>query len=203
LMMDDPSITMEEYIKLQAEKAQRRDYPAIVYNDALTSNENISSEPTVSNYDAIKTDFDFSISFSDSKDEDYTFICNKDSFSYKLIPVNDLKPELILKELRLMKIIRTNGINEVDEPWSENRVTYEICDHICEPFHFKNGKAKWATCNSNNEGFCNGGELPGMAVPAPVQAPQPPSAATPTRTMAQRLSRLEEEVHSLCGDMGE
>ncbi|GJV62699.1 hypothetical protein Tco_1473527 [Tanacetum coccineum] len=72
-MMDDPNITMEEYIKVQAEKAQRRgrtfnwetatygkyycddldfftdleaDYPAIVYNDALTSNENVSSEPT-------------------------------------------------------------------------------------------------------------------------------------------------------------
>ncbi|GJR17862.1 hypothetical protein Tco_0966389 [Tanacetum coccineum] len=52
--------------------------------------------------------------------------------------------------------------NEVDEPWSKNGVTYEICDHICEPFRFKNGKAKWATCNSNNEGFFNGGELPGM-----------------------------------------
>ncbi|GJY05771.1 hypothetical protein Tco_0371711 [Tanacetum coccineum] len=50
-MMDDPNITMEEYIKLQAEKAQRRDfeaeYPAIVYNDELTSNENVSSEPTI------------------------------------------------------------------------------------------------------------------------------------------------------------
>ncbi|GKA70280.1 hypothetical protein Tco_0776344 [Tanacetum coccineum] len=24
--------------------------------------------------------------------------------------------------------------NEVDEPWSDNGVPYEICDHICEPF---------------------------------------------------------------------
>ncbi|GJS49898.1 hypothetical protein Tco_0600019 [Tanacetum coccineum] len=73
-MMDDPNITMEEYIKLQAKKAQRHgrtfnwetttygksycddldfftyfeaDYLAIVYNDALTSNENVSSEPTI------------------------------------------------------------------------------------------------------------------------------------------------------------
>ncbi|GJW30595.1 hypothetical protein Tco_0047470 [Tanacetum coccineum] len=45
-MMDDPNITMEEYIKLQAKKAQRRDYPAIGYDDALTSNENVSPEPT-------------------------------------------------------------------------------------------------------------------------------------------------------------
>ncbi|GJT45083.1 hypothetical protein Tco_0953798 [Tanacetum coccineum] len=34
--------------------------------------------------------------------------------------------------------------------------------HICEPFRFKNGKAKWPTYNSNDEGFCNGGELPRM-----------------------------------------
>ncbi|GJV78544.1 hypothetical protein Tco_1514414 [Tanacetum coccineum] len=72
--MDDPNITMEEYIKLQAGKAQRRgrtfnwetatygkiycdnldfftdfeaNFPAIVDNDALTSNENVSPEPTL------------------------------------------------------------------------------------------------------------------------------------------------------------
>ncbi|GJT33695.1 reverse transcriptase domain-containing protein [Tanacetum coccineum] len=73
-MMDDSNITVEEYIKLQAEKGQRCgqtfnwetatygktycddldfftifevDFPAIVYNDALTSNENVSSELTI------------------------------------------------------------------------------------------------------------------------------------------------------------
>nr|GEU90069.1 hypothetical protein [Tanacetum cinerariifolium] len=109
LMMDDPSITMEEYIKLQAKKAQRRDYPAIVYNDALTSNENVSSEPTISIYDAIKTNFDFSISFSDFEDEDYTFLCNKDSFSCKLLLVNDLKlkPEFILEFFSICSMTNT------------------------------------------------------------------------------------------------
>ncbi|GKC39719.1 zinc finger, CCHC-type containing protein [Tanacetum coccineum] len=118
--MDDPNITMEEYIQLMADKARGRDqtfnwetatygkvycedldsftdfetdFPAIVYNDASTSNQNVSSEPTVSIYNAIKSDIDFHISFSDSEDEDYTFIYNKDSSSYKLIPANDLKPE--------------------------------------------------------------------------------------------------------------
>ncbi|GJZ73599.1 hypothetical protein Tco_0637745 [Tanacetum coccineum] len=52
--------------------------------------------------------------------------------------------------------------NEVGEPWSKDGVPYEICDHICEPFCFKNGKTKWPTCNSNEDGFRNGGELPGM-----------------------------------------
>ncbi|GJW54203.1 hypothetical protein Tco_0098288 [Tanacetum coccineum] len=69
------------------------DFLAIVYNDASTSNQNVSSEPTVCIYNAIKSDIDFYISFSDSEDEDYTFIYNKDSSSYTLIPANDLKPE--------------------------------------------------------------------------------------------------------------
>ncbi|GJY31771.1 hypothetical protein Tco_0415266 [Tanacetum coccineum] len=120
--MDDPNITIEEYIQLMADKARGRDktfnwetamygevyckdldsfidfetnFPAIVYNDTSTSNQNVSSEPTVSIYNAIKSDIDFHISFSDSdsEDEDYTFIYNKDSSSYKLIHSNDLKPE--------------------------------------------------------------------------------------------------------------
>ncbi|GKC39402.1 hypothetical protein Tco_1051786 [Tanacetum coccineum] len=52
--------------------------------------------------------------------------------------------------------------NEVGEPWSKDGVPYEICDHVYEPFRFKNRKAKWPTCSSNEDKFCNGGELPGM-----------------------------------------
>ncbi|GJV78707.1 hypothetical protein Tco_1514577 [Tanacetum coccineum] len=103
--MDDPNITMAEYIQLEEEKARRRSqefnwetatygkvmyfedidylkdfenqFPAIVYNDALTSEAKVSSEPTVSAYPTIKIDFDFKISSSDSDDEDYTFIYDK------------------------------------------------------------------------------------------------------------------------------
>ncbi|GJR30790.1 hypothetical protein Tco_1107022 [Tanacetum coccineum] len=39
---------------------------------------------------------------------------------------------------------------------------YQLCDHICEPYHFKNENAKWPTCTSDIDGFCNGGELQGM-----------------------------------------
>nr|GEY17534.1 hypothetical protein [Tanacetum cinerariifolium] len=56
-----------------------------------------------------------------------------------------------------------NELNdELEEPWSENRVPYEIYDHICEPFRFKNKNAKWPTCNSYKDGFCNERELSGM-----------------------------------------
>ncbi|GJY79386.1 hypothetical protein Tco_0485187 [Tanacetum coccineum] len=71
--MDDPNITMEEYTQLMGDKARGRDqtfnwetatydkvycedldsfidfetdFPAIVYNDASTSNQNVSSRPT-------------------------------------------------------------------------------------------------------------------------------------------------------------
>ncbi|GKA26498.1 hypothetical protein Tco_0712607, partial [Tanacetum coccineum] len=46
--------------------------------------------------------------------------------------------------------------------WLDNGVLYQLCDHICEPYRFKNGMTKWPTCSSDIDEFCNGGELPGM-----------------------------------------
>ncbi|GJX85610.1 hypothetical protein Tco_0336384 [Tanacetum coccineum] len=117
--MDDPNITMEEYIRLEEEKAQKRgkvfnwetakygkiwydedvhtlrsvetEFPAIVFNDNLTSNETLSCKPTVSSLN--NNEIDFRISFDESNDEDYTVIFDKNSFSYKIISVNDLKTD--------------------------------------------------------------------------------------------------------------
>ncbi|GKA64788.1 hypothetical protein Tco_0764495 [Tanacetum coccineum] len=312
LMIDDPSITIEEYIKLQAEKAQRRgrtfnwqtttygkiycddhdfftnfeaDYPDIVYDDALTLNENVSPEPTVSIYNAIKTDFHFSISFSDFDDEDYTFICDKDSFSYKLILVDDLKLEPVNDHV----IINTELCSEnIDIKPMDNVVcisydtTIEFDKNIETiqddmtplPPRAQRGLApKKVTATDlfylrimdqgvanvlyllvqylfrHTEGRKSGARMSGRyfigrlaehfglvsdegklglsvisrvlpvidldeiaegapnvdegahAIPSPIQAPQLPLAAALTRTMAQRLSRLEEEVHNLRGDM--
>ncbi|GJV38006.1 hypothetical protein Tco_1410483 [Tanacetum coccineum] len=74
-------------------------------------------------------------------------------------------PELFTHDIEITKTYEDyeNELSdELEEPWSKDGVPYEICDHICEPFRFKNGKAKWPTCNSNKDGFCNGGELLGM-----------------------------------------
>ncbi|GKE69844.1 hypothetical protein Tco_1527916 [Tanacetum coccineum] len=57
--MDDPNITIEEYIRLEEEKARRR---AIVFNDTLTSEAALLCEPTVSYFD----DLDF---FKDFENE--------------------------------------------------------------------------------------------------------------------------------------
>ncbi|GKA98969.1 hypothetical protein Tco_0826906 [Tanacetum coccineum] len=114
--MDEPNITMEEYIRLEEEKACRRGkvynwetatygkiwydedvhdlrsvetkFPAIVFNDSLTSNKTHSYEPTVS---SLNDEIDFRISFDESDDEDYTVVFEKNSFSYKIFSTNDLK----------------------------------------------------------------------------------------------------------------
>ncbi|GJX56493.1 hypothetical protein Tco_0286390 [Tanacetum coccineum] len=116
--MDDPNITMGEYIRLEEEKARRRgkvhnwetttygkiwdnedvhdlgsvktDFPAIVFNDTLTSEAALSCEPTVS---SLNDEINFRISFDESDDEDCTIIIDKNSFSYKIFFVNNLKTD--------------------------------------------------------------------------------------------------------------
>ncbi|GKE73122.1 hypothetical protein Tco_1535163 [Tanacetum coccineum] len=117
--MDDPNITMEEYIRREKEKASRRgkvynwetatygkiwdnedvhdlgsvetEFLAIVFNDTLTSEATLSCEPMVSSLN--DNEIDFRISFDESDDEDYTVIYDKNSFSYKIVSVNNLKTD--------------------------------------------------------------------------------------------------------------
>ncbi|GKB90018.1 hypothetical protein Tco_0962290, partial [Tanacetum coccineum] len=89
--MDDPNITMEEYIRLEEENARRR---GKVFNWETAKYGKICNalcEPTVSPLNDNK--IDFRISFDESDDEDYTVIYDKYSFSYKIIYVNDLKTD--------------------------------------------------------------------------------------------------------------
>ncbi|GJR49018.1 hypothetical protein Tco_1317121 [Tanacetum coccineum] len=116
--MDDLNITMEEYIMLEEEKAQKREkvfnwetakygkiwydedihdlrsveteLPTITFNDRVSSCETLSCEPTVS---SINHETDFRISFDDSDDEDYMVVFEKNSFSYKIISTNELKKD--------------------------------------------------------------------------------------------------------------
>ncbi|GJU31217.1 retrovirus-related pol polyprotein from transposon TNT 1-94 [Tanacetum coccineum] len=77
--MDDPNITMAEYIRLEEEKARRRgkvyNWETAMYAKiCLTSNETPSYEPTVS---SLNDEIDFRISFDESDEEDYTEINNR------------------------------------------------------------------------------------------------------------------------------
>ncbi|GKB73988.1 hypothetical protein Tco_0935400 [Tanacetum coccineum] len=117
--MDDPNMTMEEYIKLEEEKVRRRgrvfnwqtatygkirvdddlhdlssveaEFPAIVINDAFVPQDTLPFKSQVST--PFNDEIDFRISFDESDDEDYTIICDKNSFSYKMISVNNLKTD--------------------------------------------------------------------------------------------------------------
>ncbi|GKE62920.1 hypothetical protein Tco_1513287 [Tanacetum coccineum] len=117
--MDNLNITMEEYIRLEEEKACQNgklynwetakygkiwydedvydlrsvetEFPAIVFNDELSSEKTLSCEPTVSSLN--NNEIDFRVSFDESDVEYYTVIFDKNSFSYKIIYVNDLKTD--------------------------------------------------------------------------------------------------------------
>ncbi|GKE86476.1 hypothetical protein Tco_1560218 [Tanacetum coccineum] len=110
---------MEEYISLEEEKARKHgkvfkwetatygkiwynkdihdlgsvetEFPAIVFNDTLTSEATLSCEPTISSLN--NDEIDFRISFDKSDDEDCTVIFDKKSFTYKIISVNNLKTD--------------------------------------------------------------------------------------------------------------
>ncbi|GJY18596.1 hypothetical protein Tco_0390087 [Tanacetum coccineum] len=91
-----------------------------------------------------------------------TPLCEKfNEFNYLL----KVDPELFTHDIQITKTYenyRNESNNELDEPWSKHGVPYEICDHICKPFHFNKGETKWPTCNLNEDGFYDGGELPRM-----------------------------------------
>ncbi|GKB24445.1 hypothetical protein Tco_0863846 [Tanacetum coccineum] len=113
--MDDPNITMEEYIRLKVENALSRgetfnwqtatygkieycedghdcftnfesEFPSIVLDD--TPREALCWEPTVSPLN--DNEIDFRILFDESDDEDYKVVYDENSFSYKIIYVNNL-----------------------------------------------------------------------------------------------------------------
>nr|GEX44077.1 hypothetical protein [Tanacetum cinerariifolium] len=79
--MDDPNITMEEYTRLEEERARKRE---------KVSSETLSCEPTAS---SLNDEIDFRVLFDDSDNEDYTVVFDKNSFSYKN-STNDLKIDL-------------------------------------------------------------------------------------------------------------
>nr|GEW89138.1 hypothetical protein [Tanacetum cinerariifolium] len=130
--MDDPGITMKKYIRLKTEKALKKgkvynletatygkimfdkdvhflrsgktEFPAIVYNDALTYELELSCEPMVSPQHIDKVNWKIEILLFNCDDENYTVIYNNDSFSYKIFNVNDLKLDI------------ENLLQEMDDP---------------------------------------------------------------------------------------
>ncbi|GJV59680.1 hypothetical protein Tco_1465780 [Tanacetum coccineum] len=115
--MDNPNLTMEEYVRLEEEKARKHgkvfnwqtatygqiridddlydlssmetEFPAIVIDDDFAPQDTLQCKSQVST--PVNDEIEFRISFDESDDEDCTVIFDKKSFSYKIISVNNLK----------------------------------------------------------------------------------------------------------------
>ncbi|GJY25375.1 hypothetical protein Tco_0400101 [Tanacetum coccineum] len=50
-----------------------------------------------------------------------------------------------------------------DKPWLDNGIWKEPkpVKHTCKPFNYKTGCSEWPTCSWREDGYCNGGNLPG------------------------------------------
>ncbi|GJR96512.1 hypothetical protein Tco_0268686 [Tanacetum coccineum] len=86
--MEDRDMTMEEYVQYETEKVLRN-----VNDDALISELEFSSEPTVSPRHVAEVNWKIKTSLSKSNDEKYEIIYDNDLFSYKIFPVNDSKSD--------------------------------------------------------------------------------------------------------------
>ncbi|GJR98906.1 hypothetical protein Tco_0271080 [Tanacetum coccineum] len=113
------NLTLEEYIRLEEVKAHKHgkvfnwqtatygkirvdddfydlrsmeaEFPAIVVNEDFAPKDTLQCKSQVSIH--VNDEIDFRISFDKSDDEDYIIICDKNSFSYKMIFVNNLKTD--------------------------------------------------------------------------------------------------------------
>ncbi|GJV03016.1 hypothetical protein Tco_1336585 [Tanacetum coccineum] len=53
-----------------------------------------------------------------------------------------------------------------DKPWLDNGIWKEPkpVKHTCKPFNYKTGCLEWPTCSWREDGYCNGGNLPGAYI---------------------------------------
>nr|GFA15783.1 hypothetical protein [Tanacetum cinerariifolium] len=97
--------------------------------------------------------FDFETPLCEAfNDFNYLLKIDKDLFTF------DIQGTGTYEEYELNNLVA----RDLEEPWLDNVVPYQLCDHICEPYHFKNGITKWPTCCLDINMFCNGGEPLGM-----------------------------------------
>ncbi|GJZ70176.1 retrovirus-related pol polyprotein from transposon TNT 1-94 [Tanacetum coccineum] len=148
--MDDPNITMEEYIRVEEEKAHRHgkvfngetakyckiwydedvhdlrsveiEFPAIVFNNNVTSNETLSCEPTVS---SLNDEIDFRISFDESDDE--------------ITPVMYEYTALLCKLMVKRQSVEVNATYDIVTGLPKLKF---VKDHLCSSCKFRKVKRK-------------------------------------------------------------
>ncbi|GKE59965.1 hypothetical protein Tco_1510332 [Tanacetum coccineum] len=147
--MDNPNITIDEYIRLEEEKAHRRgkvynwetatygkiwdyedvhdlgsvetEFPAIVFNDTLTSKTTLSCEPTLSSLN--NDEIDFRISFDESDDEDCTTFFNDLENEFPVIVYNDAQTSKL--DFSTGPVLNPQHIDEFD---LKSETSLSTCD---------------------------------------------------------------------------
>ncbi|GJR52087.1 hypothetical protein Tco_1402608 [Tanacetum coccineum] len=64
-------------------------------------------------------------------------------------------------------LLKNKDVPWVDEkPWTGTGVWTEpkLVKHTCEPFNYKTGCSEWSTCSWKEDGYSNGGNLPGTYI---------------------------------------
>nr|GFA43402.1 hypothetical protein [Tanacetum cinerariifolium] len=127
--MDDPNIIMEEYIRLEEEKAQKRgkvfnwktakycckdfenEFPAIVYNDGLTSKSDFSIELALFPQHINEFDLKDETSLSEYDEVEQNILYFNDLFPFNIIYFDDLKSGKDNDDNEI-KMIQSSGGNE-------------------------------------------------------------------------------------------
>ncbi|GJU65322.1 hypothetical protein Tco_1247157 [Tanacetum coccineum] len=153
--MDDPNSTMEEYIRLEEEKARRRgkvynwetatygkiwcngdvhdlrsvetEFPAILYNDALTSEDYTKEFPAIAYNDALTSKLDFpepTISPKHIDEFDKTSMSEYDGEKQNVIYFNDLFP---------FNVIYPNDLSDKDNNNAKIDIEQSLGDLSIEP----------------------------------------------------------------------
>ncbi|GKE49273.1 hypothetical protein Tco_1480531 [Tanacetum coccineum] len=161
---------MEEYIRLQEEKALSRGetfnwqtatygkmeycededncftnfetkFPIIVLDNTLTSDAAILCGPMVSPLN--DNEIDFRITFDESYNEDYTVVYDKKTFSYKIISVNNLKTD---------SENDNDKVNIPSFPSPEPEVNF-LTEHIVSPQHIDefNNETSLSECDEKEQ----------------------------------------------------
>ncbi|GKA58112.1 hypothetical protein Tco_0757300 [Tanacetum coccineum] len=142
--MDDPNITMEEYIRLEEEKACRRvkvynwetTTYGIVYNDALTSKSDFLTEPNISIQHIDEFNLKDESSLSECDEEEQNVLYFNDVFPFNVIYPSDSKSD---KDNDDDKIDIKQSLRGINTAYPENLVK-ENHDMLVEELQFGNLK---------------------------------------------------------------
>ncbi|GJR41245.1 retrovirus-related pol polyprotein from transposon TNT 1-94 [Tanacetum coccineum] len=90
--MDDPDIT-RGICSSSTERALRNEFPTIVYNDALASKSDLSSEPTISPQHVNEISLNNETPLSEYDNVEYNVICYNELFPFNIFSVDDSKSD--------------------------------------------------------------------------------------------------------------